>query len=92
MTSPEEFSGRLRGFVISVADYIAPDEANLVMHLIDHGEGGEAMLTLAWIIVESNWRVPSEHLADLRALAKATGVADELPEELDRNAVVDHKE
>ena len=80
MSDLDDFVGRLRGFVISVAESLAPDEAGLVMHLIDHDEGGEAILTLAWIAVENGWVLPPEAIKAVVRFAADLGVAGDLPD------------
>jgi hypothetical protein len=75
----DDFAARLRGLVISVADALSPDEAGLVMHLIDHDEGGEAMLSLAWIAVENERSLSDEAVQSVVRFAIDLGVADDLP-------------
>jgi hypothetical protein len=79
MSDLDEFVGRLRGLVMSVADAFAPDETGLIMHLIDHDEGGEAMLTLAWIAVENGRSLTDEAVQSLVRFATHLGVAGDLP-------------
>lgn len=86
MSALDEFAGLLRGLVISLAEDLEPSEAGLVMHLIDHDEGGEALLSLAWVIVENDRTVAQSTIASLRSLAEALGVQDDLPAGLDRHA------
>jgi hypothetical protein len=75
----DEFAGRLRGLVISVADALSPDEVGLVMYLIDYDEGGNAMLSLAWIAVENGRSLSGEAVQSVIRLATDLGVADDLP-------------
>jgi hypothetical protein len=81
----DDFAGRLRGLVISVSQDLEPTEAGLLMHLIDHDEGGEALISLGWFIVEKDRTVTRDAIATLRKLAESLGVQNELPAELDRH-------
>jgi hypothetical protein len=69
----------LRGLVISIANTLSSDEVGLLMHLIDHDEGGEAMLSLAWIVVESGRSLPAAAAREIVRFASDLGVATDLP-------------
>jgi hypothetical protein len=56
---------------------------DLVMHLVDHDEGGEAMLTLAWIIVEEDLKIPANAIAEIRYLSDEVVDPADLPPSLD---------
>lgn len=49
----DDYVGRLRGLIIALEGIVSAAACDEVEHLIDHGEGGEAMRALAWIIVET---------------------------------------
>ena len=51
----------------------------LVMHLIDHEEGGEALIALAWIAVENDRALPPDAIAAVRCIAADLGVEADLP-------------
>jgi hypothetical protein len=89
MSALEDFAGRLRGLVISLADFLDPADIELVHHLIDHDEGGEALLTLSWIIVEKNKHVPSDALVAIRELSEGLVDPVDMPPGLDKHAIKD---
>ena len=84
MTAPIEFDfddviGRLRGLIISLGGILTSEESAEVEHFIEHGEFGEALRALAWLIVEENKRVSAETILVIRDLAKQMGIEKELP-------------
>ena len=83
MSAYDEFAGRVRGLVISLSGIFTPDECREVEHFIDHDEAGEALITLAWIIVEEDKRIPSETLAAIRDLSRGLMSEKDMPLGLD---------
>lgn len=46
--TPDDYTGRCKGLVISVAESLPAEEVGWAMHLIDHGEPAEGLASLAW--------------------------------------------
>jgi hypothetical protein len=69
MRDRDDFVGRLRGVVVSLWGTLSSEECAEVEHLIEHDELGEALRTLAWIIVEEDKRVPAEVVTRIEELA-----------------------
>jgi hypothetical protein len=83
----DDLSGRLRGLVIALGDVLAKDEAREVDHLLEHAEFGEALRTLAWIIVEEDKRIARSHFDEIQTLADRMDMAHELPQQLARHVL-----
>jgi len=75
VTEMEDFLGRVRGLLISLGGLFTPEESSEVEHLIDHGELGEALRAMAWIIVEEDKRVPAPAITAILELS--TGLVEE---------------
>lgn len=75
MSDRELFVGRVRGLLISMWGTLSPDESAEVQHLIDHDEVGEALRTLAWIIVEADKRISRDAYNAIRELS--AGLVDD---------------
>lgn len=58
--TPDDYVGRCRGLVISVAESLPSEEVGWAMHLIDHGEPAEGLASLAWSIESAKGSVDSE--------------------------------
>jgi hypothetical protein len=65
MSDLDDYLGRVRALLVSLANCLTPGEQEEVEHLIEHGEPAEAMRALAWIIVEERMMVPAESIAAL---------------------------
>lgn len=78
----DQMIGRLRGMVITLTGVLSQGEAGEVEEFIEHAEFGEALRTLAWIVVEENKPISAAHMSEIRALADAMGIAHELPNSL----------
>lgn len=85
MSELEAFLNRVRSLLTSLEGTLNPSEISEVEHLMDHDEIGEALRTLAWIIVEEDKRVPFETIASIRELSR--GLVDEadMPPGLDEH-------
>lgn len=82
MTVPADFdeiSGRIRGLIIALSGALSADEAGEVEEFLEHAELGEALRTLAWIVVEENKQIAVAYLGEMQSLAERMGMADELP-------------
>lgn len=49
MTPQQDYANRLRSLVARLEVVLSAEERADMERLIDHGEGPEAMLTLAWV-------------------------------------------
>jgi hypothetical protein len=78
----DELGGRLRGLVISLGNVLSSEEAADIEESIEHAEFGEALRTLAWIIVEANKQIPISGLTEIEALATLMEIAEEMPDGL----------
>lgn len=78
----DEIAGRLRGVAILLGGILSSKESAEVEHFIEHGEYGEALTTLAWLIVEEHKEVPREARMTIKDLAKQMAIEEELPESL----------
>jgi hypothetical protein len=83
MTSLENYLLRVRNLLTSVSGVLTDAEQAEVSHLIDHDECGEALRTLAWIVVEENKRIPASAIAAIRELSQGLVAEGDLPETLD---------
>jgi hypothetical protein len=82
------FRRRLHAVVARLDCVLTSEQRALVEHLIDHSEGGEAMLTLAGILVEGRKRVPASAIAEIRDLADGLVDEKDFPPDLDSCATV----
>jgi hypothetical protein len=87
MNEFDEYVGLVRGLVISLSDIRTPKECDEVEHYIDHNENGEALHLLAWIIVESNLRVPTETVRAIRELSDGLVLPEHMPPTLDAHII-----
>jgi hypothetical protein len=85
MSDLEDYLGRVRGLLISLANRLTPGEQKEVEHLIDHGEPAEAMRDLAWLIVEENKMVPAATIVALRALTSGLIEEKDMPTDLENH-------
>jgi len=79
----EEYLGRLYGLVVSIEGLVSASACNEATHLIDHGEGPEAMRSLAGSIVHDDRRVPRWVVDALRELAGGMIAPEHWPPNLD---------
>lgn len=86
MSEQDDFVGRVRGLVIGLSGHLSAAECAEVEHLIDHGEIGEALRAIAWIIVEEDKRVPASCITTLRELGDGLVAPEHMPNELDEHA------
>jgi hypothetical protein len=83
MSNLDDYLGRVRGLLISLADRMTQSECREVERLIDHGEPAEAMRALAWIIVEEHKRIPASAISTLRELTKGLIDDSHMPSDLE---------
>jgi hypothetical protein len=76
MTSLDNYLHQVRQLLASVAPNLTETEQAEVAYLIDHDECGEAIRTLAWIVVEENKRIPASAIAAIRELSE--GLIEEM--------------
>ena len=87
MSAQDEYAGRLRGLLISLGEHLEPYQLDILMDAVDHDEGPEALVMLAWYIVDGDKRVPAAAIADIRELTGGFSAARDLPEDLERYAI-----
>lgn len=76
----------IRAILRTLASHLDASQIAEVEHYLEHGEYGEALHTLAWVLVEDNRRVPAAVLREIARLADAMGTREELPPTLDQQA------
>jgi hypothetical protein len=91
MSTPHDYLKRLRSLVARVDAALTTDERADVERLINHDEGGEAMLTLAWVLVEGNRRVSVGTIREIRELADGLIDPAEFPSSLASCAIDDEE-
>jgi hypothetical protein len=89
MTALDDYLASVRALVASVSPLLTPAELRDVEHLIDHDEIGEALRTLAWIIVEEEKRVPASTPSAIRRLSAGLVDPADLPADLDGHSAPD---
>ena len=83
MSAQEDYLQRLRHVLTQVEPALSAEEHADIRRLVDHDEGGEAMLTLAWILVDGGRRVPATTIRDIRELAEGLIEPSDFPPNLD---------
>lgn len=79
MSEIDELDARIRALLVSLHLKLAPEERAEVEELLDHAELGEALRTLAWVIVEEDAQVARATLLEIEALASRMAISNELP-------------
>jgi hypothetical protein len=82
-----KYMRRLHALVARLDHVLTPQQREDVERLIDHSEGPEAMLTLAWILVEGDKRVPASAIDEIRDLADGLIDEKDFPPNLDQCAI-----
>jgi hypothetical protein len=83
MSTPPDFARRLDDLLASAAGVLSDEHLALVKELIDHGEGGEAIIMLASLIAEGDKRAPAAVIAEIRDLAEDYVDENDLRPDLD---------
>ena len=78
MNELHDFLAEVRAFLNSL-EFLSPSERAEVDHLVDHDEIGEALRTLAWIIVEEGHAVPPDVHRAIRSLSAGLVVPEQMP-------------
>lgn len=78
----DDFHGEVRGLIISLGDHLSSEECAEAEHLLDHGEPGEALRALAWMIVEEEKRVPARQIDAIERLADGLVAPEDMPPDL----------
>lgn len=86
MTSFEDYMHRVRLLLASLSGYLTDIEQEEISYLIDHDECGEALRTLAWIVVEENKRIPVPAIATIKELSVGLVADQDMPPDLDSHA------
>lgn len=87
MTTFNDYRDDVRALVASLSSYLSASEQTEVLHLIEHDECGEALRTLAWIVVEEKKRIPASAIAAIRNLGRGLVADADLPNDLDLYAI-----
>src|SRR4051794_19075787 len=82
-----KYRRRLQSLVARLHPMLTSQQREIVEDLVNHGEGPEAMLMLAWILVEGDKRVPASTIAEIRELADDLIDPNEFPPNLDQCAI-----
>lgn len=82
MSDLDDFVGRVRGLLISLSSELTEAESAEVQHLIDHDEHGEALRTLAWIMVEGDKTISFDAYRSIRRLSAGLVREGDMPAEL----------
>jgi hypothetical protein len=85
----DELLGRIRGLLLSLGSVLSPEESAEVDELLDHAELGEALRTLAWLIVEEDKRVAMTAVREIESLAARMNNTEELPDTLRQHGIGD---
>lgn len=88
MSQQDAFVGRVKGLLISLGDLLSPSESAEVAHLIDHGEIGESLRTLAWIVVDGDKRISLDTYNAIRELSAGLVHDEHMPATLANHVMV----
>lgn len=85
----EEWLGRVKGLIISIEDQglLPSSECSEAAHLVEHGEPGEGLRHLAWVIVDEGTKVPAEVIDTIETLSKYIVLPEDMPPNLRDHAV-----
>lgn len=75
----ERYVGRCEAVVIGLSGKLPAEDLDRAQHLIDHGEPAEALLLLAWCIVERRVVVSASAARDIRLLTADLIAEQDLP-------------
>ena len=76
------FLRRVRVLVNSLDAILTPSQRDEVVHLINHDELGEALRTLAWMIVEEDKRIPRAAYESIMKMSAGLVAPEDLPRNL----------
>jgi hypothetical protein len=77
-----KLSKDIRGILCALDSYLEASQIEEVEHFVNHGEYGEALRTLGWLLVEENKDVGIAILQEIERVADAMGMRGELPPNL----------
>jgi hypothetical protein len=86
MTDLHVYLQRVHALVASISLELTDAELAEVNHLIDHNECGEALRTLAWIVVDEKKHIPIAAAKDIRDLSRGLVAEEDLPSNLEQHA------
>jgi len=87
LSATEDYLGRVHVLIWAITDSLSESERDEVQHLIDHGEPGEGLRSLAWIIVDGDKRVPASIVRGIKDLTEGLVAPEHLPADLDAHAL-----
>lgn len=79
MNLHEQYLNNVKSFVNSLDSVLTSDERAEVEHFINHGECGEAMITLAWIIFNEHKIVSPKVISEIIYLSEGLILKEHLP-------------
>lgn len=85
----DELLGRIQGILVSIGSALSPEESAEVDELLDHAELGEALRTLALLIVEEGKQIAMSDVREIEDLAARMGMSEELPDTLRQHGARD---
>jgi len=77
--TPDEYVGRCKGLVISIAQDLPADDVGWAIHLIDHGEPAEGIASLAWSLENAHGSIDADMVSRLSELIGDMVPTDSLP-------------
>lgn len=77
--TPDEYVGRCKGLVISIAEDLPADDVGWAIHLIDHGEPAEGIAALAWSLEHAHGSIDADMAGRLSELIGDMVPTDSLP-------------
>ena len=79
MNELNHYLEQVRKLVDSVSSELTDSEQKEVSYLIDHDECGEALRTLAWIVVEENKKIPTSAVKAIKDLSEGLVAEEDFP-------------
>jgi|GEM_PF-2662144 len=78
----EKVDERLQAIMVGVRVALEPEKLRVAERLAHHGEYGEALYAIAWLVVEEDARVSAPVLTEIVALSREMGTEKDLPLDL----------
>jgi hypothetical protein len=85
----EKYTAKLRDFTARVAPFVTARDTELMLHFIDNGENGEALILCAWAVAETRAQIPLELMTELKSLSEDIVDPKDFPPDLDSYVRID---